>query len=127
MCPAFHHVQISYRGFSGSSVVKNVPADARDAGLISGLGYPLATFQYSRLGNPMVRGLWRATVHGVTEWDMTEQARTQTNILYLMGLCCFHYNKFQELRYYSWYKSLPFKGDKTYNVSSYGRLIFTQK
>ena len=33
-------------------------------------GNPL---QYSRLENPMDRGAWRATVHGVTESDMTEQ------------------------------------------------------
>ena len=35
-----------------------------------------------------------------SEWDTTEQAGTHTNILYLVGLCCFHYNKFQELRFY---------------------------
>ena len=29
-------------------------------------------FQYSRLGNPMERGVWQATVHGVPkEWDTT--------------------------------------------------------
>ena len=35
-----------------------------------GNGYPL---QYSCLENPMDRGAWQATVHGVTESDMTEQ------------------------------------------------------
>ena len=55
--------------------VKNLPANAgdiRDAGLISGLerfpggghGNPL---QYSCLENPMDRGTWRATVHGVAK------------------------------------------------------------
>ena len=29
--------------------------------------------QYSCLGNPMDRGAWRATAHGATELDMTEQ------------------------------------------------------
>ena len=34
-----------------------------------GRGNPL---QYSSLENPMDRGPWRATVHGVTESDMTQ-------------------------------------------------------
>ena len=56
-------------------MVKNLPAnvgDVRDAGLIPGSerspggghNYPL---QYSCLENPMHRGAWRATVHGVTQ------------------------------------------------------------
>ena len=31
------------------------------------------TLQYSCLGNPVDRGAWRATVHGVAELDMTER------------------------------------------------------
>ena len=58
------------RGFPGGSVVKNLPANAGDAGLIPGLerspgernGNPL---QYSCLRNPMERGAWWATIHGV--------------------------------------------------------------
>ena len=53
-------------------MVKNLPANAEDMGLIPGLGgspgegngYPV---QYSCLGNPMDRGAWRAIVHGVAE------------------------------------------------------------
>ena len=56
-------------------VVKNLPANAgdlRDAGLIPGSGRcpggghgsPL---QYSCLENPMERGAWGATVHGVAK------------------------------------------------------------
>ena len=58
-------------------MVKNLRANAGDAGSISGLesspeegnGNPL---QYSCLENSMDRGVWQATVHGVTESDMTE-------------------------------------------------------
>ena len=63
-------------GFPGSSVVKNLPANARDLGSIPGSGrssgegngYP---FQYSCLVNPMDRGAWQARVHGIAkESDM---------------------------------------------------------
>ena len=54
----------------GGSVVKNLTARARDMGSIPGSvrspgeakGNP---FQYSCLENPMNRGAWGATVHGV--------------------------------------------------------------
>ena len=60
-------------GFSSGSVVKNLPANAGDAGAVGwmpgsgrspgeGNSNPL---QYSCLGNPMDRGAWWATVHGV--------------------------------------------------------------
>ena len=57
-------------------MVKNLPADAGDAGSILGLGRSPGegngnALQYSCLGNPMDRGAWRATVHGVSELDMT--------------------------------------------------------
>ena len=59
-------------------VVKNLPAsagDTRDAGLIPGLGRfpgggPGNPLQYSCLENPMDRGAWWATVHGVA-WSQT--------------------------------------------------------
>jgi len=51
------------------------PANARDEGLIPGSGRSLGKgngnpLQYCCLGNPMDRGAWRATIHGVTESDM---------------------------------------------------------
>ena len=57
-------------GFQDGSVIKNPPASAADTGLIPGSrrspgegnGNPL---QYSFLENPMGRGAWRVTVHGV--------------------------------------------------------------
>ena len=53
-------------------MVKNLPADAGDAGLISGLGRSPGEgngnpLQYSCLGNPMDRGAQRAMVCGVTK------------------------------------------------------------
>ena len=65
-------------GFPSGSAVKNLPAMARAAAGAEGLtpgsekspevgnGNPL---QYSCLGNPMDRGAWWSTVHGVTELD----------------------------------------------------------
>ena len=62
----------TYLGFPGGSVVKNPPDNARDVGSIAGLGRSLGKgngnpLQYSCLGNPMDRGAWWATVHGVTK------------------------------------------------------------
>ena len=58
-------------GFPGGSVVKNLPANAGDVGLIPGLGRSLGgndnPLQDSCLGNPMDRGAWRAIVHGFTK------------------------------------------------------------
>ena len=56
-------------------VVKDSPAnagDVRDAGLTPGLGRSPGgengnPLQYSCLKNPMDRGAWRATVHGVAK------------------------------------------------------------
>ena len=56
-------------------MVKNLPTNARDAGdagLIPGWGRSPGVgngnpLQYSCLENPMDRGAWRATVHGVTK------------------------------------------------------------
>ena len=67
-------------GFPDGSVVKNSPAnagDAGDVGLIPGLGRSPGVgngklLQYSCLEDFMDRGAWKATVHEVTESDMTE-------------------------------------------------------
>ena len=53
-------------------MVKNPPANAGDAGSTPGSGRSPGKrdgnpFQYSGLGNPMDRGAWWATVHGVTK------------------------------------------------------------
>ena len=61
-------------GFPGGSVVKNPPANARDAGSIPGSGRAPVKgnpLRYSCLGNPMVRGAWQTAVCGVSEESIT--------------------------------------------------------
>ena len=81
--------------------VKNLPANAegvRDMGSILGLerspggghGNPL---QYSCLENPMDRGAWWATVHGVAKSDMTE-ATYHVCVSPLMLACVSHLSTF---------------------------------
>ena len=63
---------IPFMDFPGGSDGKESSCNAGDLGLIpllgrspgEGKGYPL---QYSGLENPMDRGAWQATVHGVAE------------------------------------------------------------
>ena len=68
-------------GFPGGTVVKNLPANAgnaKDMGSVPGWGRSSGggngnPLQYSYLENPMDRGAWRATVHGVAkEWNVIE-------------------------------------------------------
>ena len=59
-------------GFLGDLVVKNLPANAGDAGLIPGLARFSAEgngnqLQDSCLENPLNRRAWWATVHEVTK------------------------------------------------------------
>ena len=70
-------------------VVKSLPANAGDPrGTVSipGLGRSPGggngnALQYSCLGNPMDRGTWQATVHGVTkDLDMTDH----THVSYML-------------------------------------------
>ena len=56
-------------GFPGGTVVKNLPDNTGDPGDVGrspgvGNGSPL---QYSCLENPMARGAWWITVHGVVK------------------------------------------------------------
>ena len=53
-------------------MVKNLPANARDKGSISGSGRSPGEgngnlLQYSCLENVMDRGVWQATVHRITK------------------------------------------------------------
>ena len=59
-------------GFPGVSVGKESTCNAGDLGLIPGSGRSPGEWngnplQYSCLGNPVDKGTWRATVHGVAK------------------------------------------------------------
>ena len=73
MCIYIHTYIHTHAGFTGGSVIKNLPANIRDTGDMDwipelgkssrgGNGNPL---QYSCLGNPMDKGAWWATVHRI--------------------------------------------------------------
>jgi len=84
----YHIASQIWRGFLDGSVIKNLPAkaeDSRDAGSIPGLGrYPGKgngnPLQHSCLGNPMDRGAWQSTVHGVAKsWTWLSNEHTHTS------------------------------------------------
>ena len=72
-------------GFPGGAVVKNPPANAGDVGSIpesgrppgGGNGNPLQGFWVE---NSMDRGVWRATVHGVTKSPMQLSVHTYSTM-----------------------------------------------
>ena len=90
-----------YQGFPGDSVVKNLPANAGDVGSTPGLerspgGGNGDLLWYPCLGNPMDRGVWRATVHGVTkswtqlsDWPPPQNIDTVFIFLYIFVFIVF--------------------------------------
>ena len=74
--------------FPAGWVVKNLPANAGDAGSILGLGRSPGEgsgnpLQYSCLKNPMDREAWRATVHRIAKsWTQLKQLSTHISNAY---------------------------------------------
>ena len=63
---------LSFQGFPGGSVVKNLPANVGDTDSIPGSGRSPGEgnsnpVQYSCLEKSMDRGAWQVTVHGVAK------------------------------------------------------------
>ena len=79
--------------FPGSSVVKNLPDNAGDTGLINGLERSPGEgnsnlLQFSSLGNPMDRGAWWATAHGGLQksWKQRLNNTTKQSLMHNMYL-----------------------------------------
>ena len=83
----------NYLGFPSGSGGKESACNAEDLSSIpgsgrspgEGIGNP---FQYSSLENPMDRGSWQATVHGIAEPDTTERLNNKIRIAYGVECAC---------------------------------------
>ena len=68
-----------------TQMVKNLPVSSGDMGPVPGLGRPPGEgndnpLQYSCLENPMDRGTWWATVHGVAKSQTGLSTDTQVSV-----------------------------------------------
>ena len=89
--------KLHFRSPQVALVVKNLPANAgdiRDVGLIPGSGRSLGggnsnPFQHSCLGNPMDRGAWQTTVHGVAKSWMWLKWFTTLQVYFKNGFLSF--------------------------------------
>ena len=75
---------VNFTDFPGGSEVKNLPAMQetqrhRSNPWVGKIPWERngSPFQYSCLGNPLDRGAWWATVHGVAEESATSQQQQQ--------------------------------------------------
>ena len=118
----------SYLGFSGGSVVKDPPASTGDIRTLcsiprsgrspgGGHGNPL---QYFCLENPMDRGAWWATVHGVakSQSDCSNLARIDRDIY----LSLWNHSSTRNLcawlpwRFNGWDSVLPVQGARVWTL-----------
>ena len=81
-------------------MVKNLPANAGDGGLILGLGRSPGEgndnpLQYSCLENFISRGAWRATVHGAVKSRTQLCTNTRAIITSLFGSKKFSFSNLQ--------------------------------
>ena len=89
-----------FEGFPRGLVVKNLPANARDAedmGFVSGLGRSSGgvsdnPLQYSCLENPMDRGALQAAVYGVAkELDVPEWLSSRSESIQMLYIYIFFF------------------------------------
>ena len=90
---------VFWGGLHGGSDGKESICNEGDLGSVPGLGqcpggWHSNPLQYSCLENPMDRGAWRATVHGVSESDKTEHLSTAQHVL-VIYFCVINYLKVQ--------------------------------
>ena len=75
--------------------MKNLPTHAGDLGSIPGSGRSPGEgngkpLQCSCLGNPMDRGAWQATVHGVTKESDTTEQLNKNNVAFISSFFDFY-------------------------------------
>ena len=91
----FNLIYISLYGFPGGTVVKNLPANAggaSDVALIPGSGRSPgegngSSLQYSCLENSTDKGVWQATVHGVTKSQTQLSTHTHIRVYIFIYVC----------------------------------------
>ena len=88
-------------------VVRNLPANAGDARDLLQNPWHGNPFQYSCLENPMNRGAWKATVHGITQ-SLTQLKQLSTHTCWINQLYSFHTRRLP-VEYSNWSLLLSWK------------------